>query len=171
METLPAPDFFGNAIFCDDIRLEADGKLTFVGCYLGEIYVTDSFPVVLPRLCVAVNYWQKQTDLIFPVVFWIFLPGDSEEKASIEFGTTEEMNYDFLEQKRKEAVDRGAQEKYATFHTQIALTNLTVPQPGQIKVRVRRGDKLLRVGSIKIASAPQPIQQPAQAPPSFSPSP
>jgi len=155
METLPAPDVFGNAIFCDDIRMEIGGKLTFVGCYINDMYVHSSFPVVLPKFCIAVNYWQRKNNLILPVVFWVFLPGDSEEKASIEFGTTEQVNEELIEQHRMKAIESGVEKpEFAIFSTQISLANLTILHPGYMKVRVRRKDQLVRLGGLRIQSAP-----------------
>lgn len=40
-----------NAIFCDDIRHEMGNKLSFMGCYQGELQVSDA-PVALAKLCV-----------------------------------------------------------------------------------------------------------------------
>jgi hypothetical protein len=40
-------------IFCDDIRHELGGKLSYIGVYSGRLIVPD-FPVTLPKLCVAV---------------------------------------------------------------------------------------------------------------------
>jgi hypothetical protein len=47
-------DRFITAIFCDDIRPELGNKLSFMGCYQGEIIVQIT-PVVLPKLCVSVS--------------------------------------------------------------------------------------------------------------------
>lgn len=42
------------SIFCDDLRQEVGGKLTFVGVYTGALWVS-SFPTLLPRFVVAVT--------------------------------------------------------------------------------------------------------------------
>lgn len=47
-------DRFITAIFCDDIRHEVGSKLSYMGCYQGEIIVQIT-PVVLPKLCVSVS--------------------------------------------------------------------------------------------------------------------
>jgi hypothetical protein len=39
------------AIFCDDVRLEAGNKLSLMGCYSGMMIVPH-VPIVLPKLCV-----------------------------------------------------------------------------------------------------------------------
>ncbi|NMG16963.1 DUF6941 family protein [Aromatoleum bremense] len=41
-------------IFCDDIRHELGGKVSFIGVYSARLIVP-AFPVTLPKLCVAVN--------------------------------------------------------------------------------------------------------------------
>lgn len=41
-------------IFCDDIRHEMGGKLSYIGVYSGRLIVSN-FPVTLPKLCLALN--------------------------------------------------------------------------------------------------------------------
>jgi hypothetical protein len=42
------------AIFCDDVRREEGNKLSYMGVYQSLLAV-QSFPTVLPRLCIALN--------------------------------------------------------------------------------------------------------------------
>ena len=42
---------YGYSIFCDDIRSEAGGKLSFIGCYNAVMMTTQRFPLVLPKFC------------------------------------------------------------------------------------------------------------------------
>ncbi|HVK51284.1 MAG TPA: hypothetical protein VM469_06060 [Pseudoxanthomonas sp.] len=42
------------AIFCDDVRQEVNGKLSFMGCYAGVMEVA-SFPLIAPKLVVFVR--------------------------------------------------------------------------------------------------------------------
>ncbi|WP_295433096.1 hypothetical protein [uncultured Thiodictyon sp.] len=41
-------------LFCDDIRHEVGGKLSFIGVYSGGLIVP-AFPVTLPKLCLSVR--------------------------------------------------------------------------------------------------------------------
>ncbi len=41
-------------VFCDDIRHELGGKLSFIGVYTGHLFVS-TFPVTLPKLCLALT--------------------------------------------------------------------------------------------------------------------
>lgn len=42
------------AIFCDDMRQEVGNKMSFMGCYQGELLVPIS-PIALPKLCVFLS--------------------------------------------------------------------------------------------------------------------
>jgi len=41
-------------LFCDDIRHEVGGKLSYIGVYSGGLFVR-AFPVTLPKLCLSVR--------------------------------------------------------------------------------------------------------------------
>jgi hypothetical protein len=41
-------------LFCDDIRHEINGKLSYIGVYSGGLFVP-AFPATLPKLCVSVK--------------------------------------------------------------------------------------------------------------------
>lgn len=43
---------YGYSIFCDDIRNEVGGKLSFIGCYSSVMFVTRGFPFILPKFCI-----------------------------------------------------------------------------------------------------------------------
>ena len=47
-------DRFIHAIFCDDMRQEIGNKVSFMGCYQGELFVP-FLPLALPKLCVFVT--------------------------------------------------------------------------------------------------------------------
>lgn len=47
-------DRFVHAIFCDDIRQEIGNKVSFMGCYQGELFVP-LVPLMLAKLCVQVT--------------------------------------------------------------------------------------------------------------------
>ena len=155
METAPPPEAFGHVIFCDDIRNEIGNKLTFVGCYFGDMLITSDFPAVIPRFCLAVDYSQQRGKIIMPIKFVVFLPGDPEDKPSIEFGTPQEVNEAVLAQAEARTVALGGSPDFATFAAQVGLGNLPIPEPGVMKVRAIRGEQLIRLGSLRISRAPQ----------------
>ncbi|MGI3164962.1 DUF6941 family protein [Pseudooceanicola sp. 200-1SW] len=46
---------YGVATFCDDIRHEANGKITLVGCYAGELIFGSKAPAVLPTFAALIS--------------------------------------------------------------------------------------------------------------------
>lgn len=43
-----------HSIYCDDVRHEVNGKLSYIGVYSGKLLVP-SVPVIVPKLCVAIT--------------------------------------------------------------------------------------------------------------------
>src|ERR1700749_2758542 len=68
-------DRYGYSIFCDDIRNEPGGKLSFVGCYNGVIFVPPEFPLVLPKLCVHVHILTPPSQPYNSIVVRCYAPG------------------------------------------------------------------------------------------------
>ena len=46
---------FNYAIICDDIRQEIGNKISLIGIYTKDIFVT-KFPFMFPKLCFAIDY-------------------------------------------------------------------------------------------------------------------
>jgi hypothetical protein len=141
--TLDTPEFSGTTIFCDDIRQEAGGKLTLVGVYSGVMLLHEpSFPIVLPKLTMLVNYQQRQDKFINPERLVIFMPGDSEEAPSISADI--KMNQEPISKLpvgENQIVGIRATLEFAPFE---------IRQYGQIKVRIERDKKYVRAGSLAI---------------------
>jgi hypothetical protein len=155
MNLLDASDVFGYTIFCDDIRVEIGNKITYVGSYSGRMVVHGQFPVVIPKLCLAVIYFQRRSKVILPVRINILLPGDTEERPSIHAEMPEDASRQAIESARELAERMGteASSSYTTALMQFALSPLSLLQPGLMKVRAVRGEDLVRLGSMEIVSA------------------
>ncbi len=70
------------AIFCDDIRNEVGNKISFMGCYQGELFVP-SAPIALAKLCVYVTLMTPIARPVRSLVFKV-LQDDDKELARIE---------------------------------------------------------------------------------------
>ena len=82
------------AIFCDDIRHEVGNKMSFMGCYQGELFVP-SAPIALAKLCVYVTLI---TPIGRPVQSLLFkvLQEDDMELARIELPAEALRNSNFV---------------------------------------------------------------------------
>ncbi len=53
-----ATNAWGMSIFCDDIRQEVAGKLSLIGVYGPDMVMAGAFPMVYPKLCIFVSYYE-----------------------------------------------------------------------------------------------------------------
>jgi hypothetical protein len=144
------PVFRGYTIFCDDIRHEADGKITYVGCYSGIMYVHADFPFVVPKFGLSITYMEMKGAYDGDVILRAYFPGDTD-KPSLEAALD-------LQKVRNAPLspnpDPSEQPLYSAFNTNIILSPLVLSGEGLIKVRIQCGDELLKLGSLRIIKAP-----------------
>ena len=136
------PDFFGHAIFCDDIRMEVDGKITYVGVYAtNTMLIRAAFPASLPKFCIGMFFNQK-AELFKPKLgIRIFLPQDTDDAASIQA--------EFAGQLLGEPLPRVQIMANATFGP------FTIEKPGEIRVRILRESVLHRIGTLRVLPHPE----------------
>jgi hypothetical protein len=156
MTVLPIPEIYGYTIFCDDIRQEVGGKISFVGVYSGTMFVHGEFPVTLPKFAFGISLMQRREILEPNIQVQIFLPGDPEDSPSIG-GHISEPIEGAVAAETARAVERlpKGDERIVAMHMNLIAAPFVIKESGIMKVRaVRRGD-LIRLGSIRIASQPQ----------------
>lgn len=161
MVLLPPPDVYGYTIFCDDIRSEADGKISYIGAYGGHMFVHVGFPITLPKFGFAMFLFQRIDDFVPELGIRIFLPGDPDEAASIQAQMGEVVEGATMAQvdAQKSAVHPAANlpedSPMVSMQANLVLAPLVIKEPGQIRVRaVRKGD-LVRLGGMTISPVPQ----------------
>src|SRR5262245_38391794 len=142
------PALFGHTIFCDDIRFEMGGKLTFVGVYEAIMYVHSEFPFVLPTLWMAIRYFEKfEAFTDEDAMLRIFLPGDDNAHPTMEGPLP-------LKEARRGVTfhpDGSATEtRYVRIGINLALGPLAIPRAGLIKVRVQCGDEIAKIGTLLV---------------------
>lgn len=116
-------DRFVTAIFCDDIRQEVGNKLSFVGCYQGELFVPMA-PVALPKLCVFATVWTSKEK-----------PFKSLTVRVVQDNTTELARIEIPEEGLKEAsqiTDETSTRK--AFSTAIVFAPFAVEKPTMLKL-------------------------------------
>jgi len=162
MKLVDAPDAWGYTIFCDDIRVEIGHKLTYVEVYGGRMLVHGAFPAAISKLCLGIVYYQRLSKGVLPVKINVFLPGDPDEKPSVQAEMPPEATQHAVES--SEALESRAHTKpassFVTANMQLALTPLTISQPGLILVRAVRGDELIRLGTLVVDAATEVPQSP-----------
>jgi len=140
--TWPAP--FGYTVFCDDVRREMLGKTTHVGIYGGDMRVMGEPPIHLPRLTLVVNFYEKMGEGSDPLELQIYLPSDGETPSNkIEISP------------RDHAAGQGepGEDNRALLSFVLEMAPFNITQFGKLRVRMKKGDDILRLGSLNIAAA------------------
>jgi hypothetical protein len=144
-------DRYGYSIFCDDIRNEAGGKLSFVGCYNGVILISEPFPLVLPKLCVHVHMLSPATRPFRSIVVRCYLPGDDKPYSEEPIETPQPHDQTELVAHLK--TNTGAP-LLIVAATSLIFAPLKLRGAGLMRMRaVIDDDHELRLGSLRIESA------------------
>jgi len=142
---------FGYSIFCDDIRNEAGGKLSFIGCYNGVIFISSLFPVVLPRLCVHVHVVSPGGQPFSSILIRCYVPGTDKPIAEESIAPPQQ------EEQIKLVADLGADAeapRYIVAGASLIFAPMQLNGPGLIRVRaVIDGEtNELPLGSLRVDS-------------------
>lgn len=131
----------GHSIFCDDLRMESNGKSMYIGIYTGDMLV-ESFPTILPSFRVIINYVEKVGESDLPIRFVVTLPEDEKVfEAEIPRG----------EMHAPSPPNLGEKETPLIRSMIIAAFNpLVLNSGGRMRVRAYRGDDEIRLGTLLI---------------------
>jgi hypothetical protein len=77
----------GYSIFCDDIRNEVGGKLSFIGCYNAVMFVPSQFPCLLPKFCVHF-FMLSPAGFASNLLAWIDVKAVADREAMLPVGLT-----------------------------------------------------------------------------------
>jgi len=142
---------YGYSIFCDDIRNEPGGKLSFIGCYNAVMFVVREFPVTLPKFCVHFYVFSPATQPYTSVVARCYIPGEDQPIAEepIDVPALEDQ----LELVRNLPKDQPIP-PYIVVAASLVFSPLEIKSPGMIHIRVAINDSSseLHLGSLKIVS-------------------
>lgn len=137
-------------LFCDDIRHEVGGKISFIGVYSGGLFV-QAFPVTLPKLCLSVKVVTPADEPLRVLNLRIL----RDEETLQEIGLDEEQlaaasdSADGMtEEQRKERV------QMAQF--MLVFSPIQFDEPCTLRVLVQTEDGELRGMALKVEQAPPP---------------
>jgi hypothetical protein len=140
---------FGYSIFCDDIRNEIGGKLSFIGCYNGIIFVPPEFPLVIPRFCVHLQIFSPAQTPYSSIIARCYAPSVEAPIFEAPVETPEQSEQQAL----LASVGREpAAPLYIVAATSLIFAPLHILGPGLLRVRAKINgeDEELRLGSLRI---------------------
>lgn len=134
----------GYCIFCDDVRPEASGKVSFMGVYADEV-VCPAFPARLPKFVFVVSMSEPSDDIRGDITFTIGLP-PGEPTGPLTLTVTEDQ--------RREAFERtlSSEDRRLVLRAHLEIAPWVINGPGRIDVVARRNDDDIRIGGMAVRS-------------------
>jgi hypothetical protein len=153
MEFEKAASPTGFCIFCEDIRLEVNGKQSYIGVFVGnELVVQGALPAPIGKFCIQATFRQRPTDGLEPITFEVHLPGDDPDKPSARIDAQIE---DSLPPPPADVDD-----PFLQIVVGMQFNPLGIAQEGKIEVSALKAGKRYRIGTLRVKSQP-PAQQEA----------
>ncbi|WP_062176425.1 hypothetical protein [Sphingopyxis sp. C-1] len=137
----------GHVVFCDDIREELGGKLTYVGVYRNALVISAAAPVTLPQLCAAVSLRIEPPTESLAITLRISR-SDSDEalfEAQVELEA-------LVAPPPSPFSDANSVPFFELFFP-VRMQSLVIERDCAIKVRAHIGDDEIRLGAILVSFA------------------
>ncbi|MES3108572.1 hypothetical protein [Sphingomonas aurantiaca] len=128
-----------------------------MGIYTNGLLTSDPFPIVLPKLCMFVTYLEVKGTETEPPIFSVYMPGDDDENPT--FTHAMEHIVDVRVSAPHEPIPDGVilpshAQSVLPIRFPVMLSSIEIREPGFVRVRVQLGDRIYKLGSLLIASAP-----------------
>jgi len=135
-------------LFCDDIRHEVGGKLSFIGVYSSKLFVP-SFPVTLPKLCLSVKVVTPADEPLRSLNLRVLKDEETLQEIRLDeeqLADASDSAEDMTEEQRKERV------QMAQFL--LVFSPIQFDGPCILRVRVQTEDGELRGMALRVDQAP-----------------
>ena len=143
---------YGYSIFCDDIRNEPGGKLSFIGCYNAVMFTSPAFPLILPKFCIHFHVFSPATQPYESVLSRCYVPGRTDPVAeeAVEVPRLQDQ-MSLLANLPK----NGGAPPYIVVAASLVFEPFEIPEPGMIHIRtlINGGPGELHVGSLTVTPA------------------
>jgi hypothetical protein len=146
----------GFTIFCDDIREEIGGKISFIGAYDAVMLIHTVFPIALPKFGFHIRIYEPAnllTERDFPIEITISLPGDAEHQPSLAQVLPADPQAARAELAKLPWRPTGEHPLLARITLNWIASPLVLKEPGAIRVQANYKGDILRCGSLQVIPA------------------
>jgi hypothetical protein len=149
---------YGYSIFCDDIRNEVGGKLTFVGCYNAVMFVSSGFPLDLPKFCIHIHILSPVSRPYLSIETRCYVPGEVEPVFQ---GAITPPEVEHQIELVPDIQGNFSAPRYIAATASIILSPLRIRSPGLIRVRAALDGETdeLNLGSLRIVEVGDEMAQ------------
>jgi hypothetical protein len=147
---------YGYTIFCDDIREEVGGKITYVGTYQKDLILNVAFPAVLPQLCFGITYASPRelAREMAGMEIRVYLPGDPEDTPTVKLQADPEVAPDLAAPDQPVpalSILEGPQQTRAAFF--VRTIGPVLKTAGHIRVRaLLKSGRVVYLGALVVKS-------------------
>ena len=153
----------GFTVFCDDVREELHGKTSLIGCYGNDLQFVGKYPLILPKLAFQI-FARFPVDRPTPeLALCVFFPGDSDDKPTIE-GPLPPIPPEMQDAKPPtnppKKITDFEPSHLLRFH--FGISPARINSDGYIKVRLKYGTEIIRLGTLQIVCLGESAAAPAR---------
>lgn len=135
-------------LFCDDIRHEIGGKVSYIGVYAGSLLVPE-FPVTLPKLCLSVRIMNPVNEPPRSLTLQVLKDDETLQEISLDEDqliAALDGNGDLTDDQMKDRV--------MMMQMMLVFSPIKFDAPCSMRVRVQTNLGELRGVSLQISQAP-----------------
>lgn len=138
-------------IFCDDIRHEVGGKLSYIGVYSGHLFVP-SFPVTLPKLCLALSVLTPASQPFQKLELRIFKDDEQIAEGILDKAQLSEI----IEATAEGNGNLAVEERVQVLNSLFMFSPFQIDGPCRLRVRAVTESEELKGLALSIAQAKDP---------------
>lgn len=135
-------------IFCDDIRQEISGKISYIGVYSSMLFV-NAFPITLPKLCLSVKVVTPASNPLQSLKIRVL----KDEEIMQEINIDENVLTKSAES-AKEIPDDDDILRIKVFNSVLIFSPLELTSPCHITVRAFTEEGEMRGTALSVAQLP-----------------
>ena len=128
-------------VFCDDIRMEVNGKTSIIGAYAGALY-TRTFPVHLPKLCAWVVGDTTKDDPFKGFRIEALLNGNVIGELDVP------------EEQHQQQIQSSPDATNMLIQAQMIFSPILLSEPGELRINFISDGQKIECTPLKILQAP-----------------
>lgn len=136
-------------LFCDDIRHEIGGKLSYIGVYSGGLFVP-AFPVTLPKLCLSVRIVTPASEPLRTLILRVLKDEENLQELTLDEDQLAAAS---------DADEDATEERIQMTQFMLVFSPIQFDEPCTLKVRVQTETGELRGMALKVDQLPAMFAQ------------
>jgi len=145
-------------LFCDDVRHEVGGKLSFIGVYSGGLLVP-KFPITLPKLCVSFKVVTPASEPLRSLTVSVLKDDETLQEMTVaedELSGASGLTEDLPEDQRRD--------RFQMTQFLLVFSPIRFEKPCTLKVRAQTESDELRGVGLNVAEMPSPAESASESP-------